>query len=217
MPAVIPFLAVIAGPVGLGWIGATAAAWITVGSAVAIGLYERDKAKRAERRARSAYNASLQDRLLTIRSAVSERTYVLGTVRTSGTLLYADTVGLNQTALDSVIALAANRCELTGYYFGEDYVSAANFPGNKYGEQKEIEAHETFTVTGVSGSVTLAARPKDGTTIRGTRRLAPGRSLPINVSMDDVKLLRWREYDVCHRHPLHDRRLHTHSRNLQER
>lgn len=125
-------------------------------SSIAVGFYEADKARRD---ARDAYNNSLSDRNVTIRSAISARKYVLGMPRTSGTLMYADSVGENKTAFDAVIALACNKCQLVGYYVGDEYIAAADFPGPKYGFSFKTQATETFTVTGTSATVVIAHTP----------------------------------------------------------
>lgn len=86
----------------------------------------------ARQRAKDAYNASLADRLITIRSGVSPRSYVLGVARIGGTLIYADSVGDNKTQFDSIIALASNKCDLIGYYTNDEYTAAADWPPEKY-------------------------------------------------------------------------------------
>lgn len=156
MPAAVPYIAIAAEALGI-----SQATVFVITAAAAI--YQHGKLKRQEQRAIDAYNSSLQDRLLTLRSGVSERRYVVGTVRVGGTLMYADTVGLNKSALDSVIALACNKCELTDYYFGDERVPLAEFPGDHFGQQQEIDAEEEFTVTGPAGTINLSVRPKAGT------------------------------------------------------
>jgi hypothetical protein len=86
----------------------------------------------ARQRAKDAYNASLADRLVTIRSGVSPRSYVLGVARIGGTLIYADSVGDNKTQFDQIIALAANKCDLIAYYTNDEYTAAADWPPQKY-------------------------------------------------------------------------------------
>jgi hypothetical protein len=88
VPQLLPLLFTAAGVLVPAF--ATTATWLTIASTVGITLYQRDKAKRAEKRARDAYNASLQDRQITIRSAIASRTYVLGTVRTGGAIAFSE-------------------------------------------------------------------------------------------------------------------------------
>lgn len=84
MPQIIPVIFSALGTAGV--LAPTTAAVLTIASSVALGVYERDRAKA---KARDAYNKSLQDRIATIRSAVAPRRYVLGTIRTSATVLFA--------------------------------------------------------------------------------------------------------------------------------
>ncbi len=122
----------------------------TVAISLALGAYQqsraRKKSREAERAQRDAYNSSLKDRHITVRSGVSTRKYVLGTVRVGGTLMHIESNGRHNTALDSVLALAANRCSLVGYYIGDEYVAAANFPGSKWGKRKHVSRHHSHAI-----------------------------------------------------------------------
>ncbi|MFC3554887.1 hypothetical protein ACFONF_12010, partial [Alcaligenes endophyticus] len=131
----------------------------TVAISLALGAYQqsrsRKKAREAERAQRDAYNASLKDRHITVRSGVSTRKYVLGTIRVGGTLMHIESNGHHNTALDSVLALASNKCELTGYYIGDDYVPAVQFPGDKWGKRKQTDKTERFNVQPGAHSATV--------------------------------------------------------------
>lgn len=152
MPALIPILVSAAGAAGA--ISTTLAAWLTIASTLTIGIYERDKAKRAEAKARRAFNDSIQDRLITVRSAVSPRRYVLGTVRTGGTLLYAETVGTDRTSLDSVTALCCNETTAVGYYIGDEFLTPAQFPGEKFGTEEQQAIKDAQDAIGDGSSLT---------------------------------------------------------------
>lgn len=169
MPAAIPILVSAAATgAGVGVLGTFA---LTIGASLVVGAYQQDraesKAKRAaqeaEEAARNAYNASVQDRLITVRSGVSTRKYVIGTVRTGGTLMYANTTGENQIAFDSIVALASNVTELVGYYLNDEYVAAADFPGPKYGYSAGIHTAQQFQQTPFILSFTLDRDPIPGT------------------------------------------------------
>jgi hypothetical protein len=87
---------------------------------------------KARRDARNAYNASLRDRTLTLRSAVSPRRLLLGQTRIGGTLVYADTVGTNQRMFDSVIAVCDGPIDsFVGYYLNEDYFAWSDLSGDR--------------------------------------------------------------------------------------
>lgn len=127
----------------------------TVALSLALGAYQQSQARRKaraqERAQRDAYNNSLKDRHVTVRSGVSTRQYVLGTVRVGGTLMHIEANGQDNTALDSVLALAGNKCELVGYYVGDEYVTPAQFPGEKYGNRKQVgKTHTHFVPQGTS-------------------------------------------------------------------
>lgn len=80
MPALLPFI-----PAAL--------AYAIEAVVIAYSFYETQRqAASARKKAKDAYNDSVQDRLVTIRSGVSARKYVLGTIRTNGALLYASSV-----------------------------------------------------------------------------------------------------------------------------
>lgn len=156
MPQALPIIVGAAGAAA----GATAVtiAISQILAAVAVGLYERDKARK---KARDAARASLQDRVFTIRSGVASRQYIIGTVRTGGVLMNADTIGANKAGFDTVIAYADNRCELVGYYVGDENIGTAPTDA-KYGKQQLNDVYEEFVVTGPTVTVTLGGRPADG-------------------------------------------------------
>ncbi|WP_321289227.1 DUF1983 domain-containing protein [Alcaligenes phenolicus] len=131
----------------------------TVALSLALGAYQQSQARRKaraqERAQRDAYNNSLKDRHVTVRSGVSTRQYVLGTVRVGGTLMHIEANGQDNTALDSVLALAGNKCELVGYYVGDEYVTPAQFPGEKYGNRKQVGKTRTHFVPQGTSTVSI--------------------------------------------------------------
>ncbi|MCQ9615947.1 DUF1983 domain-containing protein [Paenalcaligenes niemegkensis] len=137
MPAAVPIIAAAATKVAVAKLVAT------VALSLALGSYQqsraRKKARAAEQAQRDAYNASLKDRHITIRSGVSTRKYVLGRVRVGGTLMHIEANGKDNTALDSVLAMAGNQCVLDGYYLGDEFLSIAEFPGDQYGKRQQID------------------------------------------------------------------------------
>lgn len=160
MPAAIPLIVSVAGTAA-GWAATTVAIW-TVATSVVVGLYERDRAQSKARKARDAYLRSIEDRLITVRSAVKERSYVLGTVRVGGTLMYSDSLKPDKSALDSVIALACNECQLVGYYINDEFVTPEDFPGEKFGKKLTVPTFEAHVVAGSTGTVYLKEAPNAG-------------------------------------------------------
>lgn len=168
MPAAIPFLAY----AGASYLGASAlvATAISFVSSVAVGQYQKDK---MEGRARREYNKSLQDRFVTVRSALATRKYVVGTVRVGGALLFGESILVAKTSttkaqsyLDTIHAWAANECALLGYYLDDEYVPIASFPPAKYqvGQSKMLY-QGTITGSSGSGSVTLPYTPVAGSVV----------------------------------------------------
>lgn len=76
----------------------------TIAASSAYGSYQRGKA-------RAAYNESLKDRELMIRSAVAPRRVIYGRDKVSGPIVYAESTGEKGEFLHLVIALAAHECD----------------------------------------------------------------------------------------------------------
>lgn len=165
MPAVVTLIPAFLGAAGA--IAATTALVLSVVSSVAVGLYEQQRAKR---KARDAYNRSLSDRVVTVRQSVAAREYIVGTVRKGGVLLNGFTVGPKREALDTVVAIACNKCELVGYYLNDAYYPAGSFPTGAWGKLSIVDAREQFNVTGTSDTISLQAAPRSGSPIVGTWR-----------------------------------------------
>lgn len=169
MPAAIPIL-LGAGAQYLA-LGKLATLAITIGSSLAVSAYERN---RLERKAREQFNRSIQDRIITVRGAVAPRTYVLGTIRAGGTLMYAETVGGDKSSLDSVTALCCNQTEIDGYYIGDEFLTVAAFPGDRYGRLEQQSITDEFNVAGSSPiTVQLSLTPVPGS-VRAFERILRG-------------------------------------------
>lgn len=151
MPAAIPIL--VSAAASAAEATALTSFVFTASASLVVGAYTRDRAESkakkaaaaAEEERRNAYNESLADRLITVRSAVATRKYVLGTVRLGGTLMYANTIGEHQVALDSIVAYSANHARIVGYFLDDEYVDAGDFPGPKYGYPQGLWTAQQFT------------------------------------------------------------------------
>lgn len=169
----MPEAIVLAAQAAASYGAATGAAWagkalaISIASSVAAGIYNQSRARRDAKR---AYNESLQERYVNIKSAVSPRQLVLGTVRAGGTWIYADTYGEEDEALDCVIAFAANECDLIGYYLNDEYVPIGSWPGTKYGqaEKRWFRANSPLLGTGPV-TLTLDHTPIDPPVVYGSK------------------------------------------------
>lgn len=94
---------------GVSAAAATVAAYaVTIGASVAISDSQRRK---AQRKARDAYNASLRDRIVNVRSAVAPRELVVGKVRKGGPVMFFGSTGVHKEKFSVVIAMAAHEID----------------------------------------------------------------------------------------------------------
>lgn len=117
-------------------------------------------AKRARSAARRAYEASLRDRKLVIRSSESPRTITYGRDRVGGTLVYACTSGSYSEYLHLVITLAGHEIDaVEEVYLGEDALGALDANGwattGKFVKTRTKQGQQYIGAGG--GSITLPA------------------------------------------------------------
>jgi len=106
------------------------ASWVQIAIAVVSAAVSYYSQSEAQRKARNAYNNSLQDRKLILRGGTSPRRWALGRVRLGGTLVYADTVGTNKRLFDMELALCDGPIDaIEGYWLNDEYFSAADVSG----------------------------------------------------------------------------------------
>lgn len=115
-------------------------------------------AKRARSAARRAYEASLRDRKLVIRSSESPRTITYGRDRVGGTLVYACTSGSYSEYLHLVITLAGHEIDaVEEVYLGEDALGALDANGwattGKFVKTRTEQGQQYIGAGG--GSITL--------------------------------------------------------------
>lgn len=135
MPQAIPIIVAVAAE------GVFSAATAIAVAAAAASTYAQYRARKA---AADAARASLRDRQLTLRSAVSPRRWVLGQARVGGTLLYADTVGTNQRLFDSALATCEGPIQgVVGYWMNEEYFLASDLAGERPSTGKYASASTT--------------------------------------------------------------------------
>jgi hypothetical protein len=146
MPQAIPLILAAAG---------VASEYVLV-TTIVVGVYEQSRAKQ---KAQDAYNKSLQDRIVPVRSGVADRVYVIGTVRVSGAIMHIETIGAKKEDLDLVLALANNKCSLVQWHINDDVILAAEFPGTKYANIRRKSLSGKFTLTGPTTVVTLPQPP----------------------------------------------------------
>lgn len=140
---------------------------LTIGQIIGAALVVNGvlSSKRQRDAARRAWEASLQDRKLVLRSAESPRTITYGRDKVGGTLVYACTSGAYSENLHLVITLAGHEIDaVEEVYLGEDALGALDgsgwATGGKYAVTKTLPYSESLTVSG--GTVTLSRTPDAG-------------------------------------------------------
>ena len=152
------------------WIASNAAAINTVAvvaANVGFGAYSK---RQAQRQQRAAYNASLQDREVMIRSAIAPRRVVLGRDRISGPIVYGESTGTKGEYLHLVLALAHGECDaIEEVWFndiklpdpdGSGFITSGEFAKNTVTQHMHVAtiAGTTLTLPYVASKVTSVDR-----------------------------------------------------------
>ena len=111
------------------------AAAAVVAVAIAVSVNQQNRAKRS---ANDAYNASLKDRMVTVRGATEPRRMVLGRQRVGGVVAFVASTGANKEKFVMVVALAAHEC---------DAIEDIYFDGVKVDFEGEFVTTEPFQRT----------------------------------------------------------------------
>lgn len=118
-------------------------------------------ARQQQRKARSAYNASLKDREVTIRGGTNPRRVIYGRDRVGGTLAYVQSTGALGEYLHMVIALAAHECDaIEEVWLGDVLLPEPDAAGDiTSGEFTKfaISSHTVALTTSALGVATLPA------------------------------------------------------------
>ena len=122
------------------------------------------------RKARESWNASLEDRTLTIRGTTEGRRIVLGRCRVGGVLQYVATTGTHKEQLAMVIALAAHEIDaVESIYFndeevtldGSGYVTTTPYYSAPVLSAQDLPtpgtSSKTLTYTAITGSVSVVS------------------------------------------------------------
>jgi hypothetical protein len=160
--------------------GQAAFAAFVVSAIVGAGMQSNAQAK-----AKRKLLDELRSRNITIKSGMAPRTIALGTVRTSGPMMFAEFVGPNEDYLDSIVAINAGELsEFLGIYIGDEYIPVGAFSGDiptsgKYAYDATVERQtreDSFTVTAAT-SVTLTFPPDGGVVLYAVLSTGSGESL----------------------------------------
>lgn len=147
------------------WMGGTAGAFmimnatavalgLQVAGMLAVGVYQRQKAKREARRQRDAYNASLTDRNTTVAESSPEVRHIYGRATVGGAVIAMFTRGDKDQYKDVVIAWAGHECDaiedvlITGESIALD--ASGNATAEKWSSKSSstTRAERTFDATG---------------------------------------------------------------------
>jgi hypothetical protein len=157
--------------------------------------YGKHSQRKANRRARDAYNASLEDNSILAQGTDIERSRVYGRKRNTDALLFQGTHGADSRYLTWVVALAGHECDsVEGLFLDETFLSVANggllsdgaggywVTQAPWASTTRHTANAAFTTSGGAGSVALASTPVSGSVVV-TRSFVVG-DQPTEASQD---------------------------------
>lgn len=119
----------------------------------------RDQQRKAQNRARDAYNASLRDRYVMVRGATEPRQFVLGRQRVSGPIGFIRSTGNDRTTLAFVVLLAAHEIDAVEQIYIDDELATLDVGGNVIAVQRR----DQYSIAASTATVELASEPKAGT------------------------------------------------------
>ncbi len=138
--------------------------------------------KRAEQKARNAYNAGLKDRYLMVRDALTPRTIVLGRQRVSGPMVFAGSWGVHNEHLAFVLPVAGHEVDgFEGFYWGAERLDVDS-GGNVLGIRRE----EVFSISVASNTYTLQGKAKAGSVQARARYGGEVDTLTASLATDGV-------------------------------
>jgi hypothetical protein len=146
---------------GIELIGAAVAAYYgqyQLAASLAAAALGTDTARRAEDKARRAYNASLRDRYTMSRSTQAARQLVFGRCRVSGPVFFIASYGDDRQHLAMCIALAAHEIDAIETVYFDDRPVMLDGSGNVTG----ILNQDVFSITAPTAAVDLTKNPGQG-------------------------------------------------------
>lgn len=184
VPAVVAAITAIGASIG----GVVGAAMIMYASALAyivigVGLYSfsRYQKRKAEAKARAAYNASLQDRVVTVRSSIEPRRLVLGRQRVGGVTAFMGSTGVHKEKLAWVVAFAGHEIDAFESFWLDDKPVTLDGSGNvtttewckvtRESKFKDVAAGSTSYVVDyppIAGTAFAVLSTEDGTVVNAS-------------------------------------------------
>lgn len=152
--------------VGAGWISLGVTAITAISYAVAIGGMigiGKMQQRRAQRKARDAYNAGLKDRTVMVATVDAARSRVYGAARNVDGVLFIGSHGANKEKLVLVVAVAGHEASaIQTVYFNDEPVTLDAdgwVQTEPYAKTRHVAHRDTGSIAGGTGSVTLSADP----------------------------------------------------------
>jgi len=174
MPAIIPFIPAIVGAIALEY-GVIAAAAAALVASIPVGDYQR---RRAQRKARDAFNASLRDRLVMTAVSDAARGRCYGRVRNCDGVIFKATHGTQSEFYTLVLALSAGEIDAVEQIWLNDIVvhnESPDAPSSApllsptgyvqvapYLREDFSSEFATIQIVAGNGSVALANEPIEG-------------------------------------------------------
>lgn len=131
---------------------------LTTAALVATFFNGREEQRKARNRARDAYNNSLRDRYVMVRSALEARQVVLGRQRVSGPLVYVGSYGTDREHLAFVLPIASHEIDaVEAIYFDDELVSL-----DGSGNVLSVNRRDLFSISTSGATFTLSSAPAAG-------------------------------------------------------
>lgn len=162
MPQLAPWLASVG--IEIAGISISGTAIAQFAAVAALSAHSAAQQRKAARAARDAYNASLKDRVQTVRGTLLPRQLVMGKVRVGGAVVFVGSTGATQDQLTLVIALASHQCAgVDAIYFNDEAVpldgSGYATDASAYYKSRTESASATIPLVDGSGAVALPHVP----------------------------------------------------------
>jgi hypothetical protein len=174
-----------AGAAAVNALAATAVALGTTGAALlghgAIMVAAAGYGAYQKRRAKKAYNASLEDRTQTVRGSEEPRTFVYGTTRVNGLLTYAATHGTDRDKVSMILTLGGHPFDSYIGFMSDDYFIGPTVAPDYWAPAGSVlsrtatdyRTYETATVsTGAGYQIDLTSQIPTGGSLQGVDGVA---------------------------------------------
>lgn len=144
----------------------------------------REQQRKAQNAQRAAYEASLKDRYVMVRSATEARQVVLGRQRVSGPLAYIGSYGANREHLVFTLILAAHEIDAVEAVYFDDEQVVLDGSGNV----QAVNRRDVYSISAATGSFTLTSTPAAGSVVAKVAYGTTVVTLGATVSGDTVSV-----------------------------